>query len=448
MKIYRQWYRLIRLVRPREWSSLRYARELERNQWLGQEELQDISWRKLKKLLNHAYANVPFYRKRFDQMGITPVDIRTREDFCRLPLVCKDDIRANEDELVAQNYSKSRMHHDTTSGSTGVPIGVYHDRHYIPMENAAFLRLRRWFGVEPGDKVVWIWGRRDDIPLDTWSRRLITALKRERWFNAFRVSDEAMQSLAEMLVEWQPDCLAGYATSIYFFAQYVSSHHITGIRPRAVETTAGMLWPHEREAIEEAFRCKVFDRYGSHETGHIAAECEHHHMHVSCDVCYVEILTGGQPAADGEVGEIVVTPLYNYGMPLIRYRVEDVGAWDSQACPCGRGLPVLRELTGRTNSIITLPSGKYLYGGIFLTILEDILEIHRFRVHQPAKDRLEITLERGEGFSQEKIDLVRKRTIKLLGGEPVEVSVLAADEILPTASGKYLITTSDVPVEF
>jgi len=171
-------------------------------------------------------------------------------------------------------------------------------------------------------------------------------------------------------------------------------------------------------------------------------------MHISSDVCHVEVMARGQPAAEGEVGELVVTPLYNYGMPLIRYRVGDVGAWDSQPCPCGRGLPVLRELVGRTNSIITLPSGRYFYGGIFLTILENILEIRQFRVHQPTRDKLEITLAKGEGFSQEIVDVVRKRTVELLANEPVTVSIVVTDEILPTASGKYLVTTSDVPLSF
>lgn len=445
--MYRQLYRLMRIIRPREFRSLKYSRELERNQWLSRDELEHIEWQKLKKLLDHAYANVPFYRQRFQQVGLTPADIQTKKDFCRIPLLSKDDIRAHEDELIAQNYAEG-MKRDTTSGSTGIPIGVYHDHNYVPMENAAFTRLRRWFGVEPGDKAAWIWGRRDDLPADTWSARLITALKRERWLNAFRVSDEEMQSFAEMLVEWQPDYLVGYATSVYLFARHVSSHHIAEIHLKAVETTAGTLWPHERQMIEETFDCQVFDRYGSHETGHIAAECEYGRMHIACDVCCVQILTGGKPVSEGEVGEIVVTPLYNYGMPLIRYRIGDVGSWDTQACPCGRGLPALHEIVGRTNSIITLPSGKYLYGGIFLTILEDVLEIQQFRVHQPTKNKLEILLEKGDGFRQETIDLVHERTIKLLGDEPINVSILATNEIPPTVSGKYLVTTSDVPVEF
>jgi phenylacetate-CoA ligase len=445
--MYRLLYRLLRMMRPHEYLSRRYLRELERNQWRNLEELEDMSWRKLKSLLDHAYANVPFYRQRFEQAGITPADIQTREEFHRFPLLSKDDIRIYGDDLIAENYSKERMQRDSTSGSTGIPIAVYHDFHHVPIDNAAFTRSRRWFGVEPGDKAAWIWGRRDDLPADTWPARLLITLKRERWLNAFRVSDEEMQHFAEMLVEWQPDYLVGYATSVYFFAKHVSKNHITGIRLKAVETTAGTLWPHERKMIEETFGCKVFDRYGSHEIGHVAAECEHGRMHIFCDVCYMEVLSGGKLASQGELGEIVVTPLYGYGMPLIRFRIGDVGILDDEACPCGRGLPILRELVGRTNCIITLPSGKYLYGGIFLTILEDIIEIKQFRVHQPARDKLEITLERGDGFGQEIVELVRARAHKLLGDEAIQVSIQVTDEILPTVSGKYLVTSSDVPVE-
>jgi phenylacetate-CoA ligase len=448
MAMYRQLYQLMRMIRPREFLSRKYLRELEQNQWLSQDELRHLEWQKLKQLLDHAYANVPFYHERFTQVGLTPADIQTRADFCRVPLLSKDDIRTHVDDLIAQNYPKSRMRRDSTSGSTGIPLVVYHDHHSVPLDNAAFTRSRRWFGVEPGDKAAWIWGRKDDLPADVWSARLITALKRERWFNAFRVSDEEMQGFAQMLAEWQPDYLVGYATSIYHFARYVSSHHISKIHFKAVETTAGTLFPYQRQVIEETFGCKVFDRYGSHEVGHIAAECEHGRMHIFCDVAYVEVLSNGKPTSKKEIGEIVVTPLYNYGMPLIRFRIGDAGILDTRACPCGRGLPILRELVGRTNSIITLPSGKYLYGGIFLTILEDILEIQQFRVYQPARDKLEILLEKGDGFSQETIGLVRRRAIKLLADESVEVSILATDEILPTANGKYLVTTSDVPIDF
>jgi phenylacetate-CoA ligase len=133
---------------------------------------------------------------------------------------------------------------------------------------------------------------------------------------------------------------------------------------------------------------------------------------------------------------------------LIRFRVGDVGVLDERACPCGRRLPVLSEIVGRTNSIITLPSGRYLYGGIFLTILEDIPQVQQFRVRQPTKSKLEITLEKGPEFSEDTTSLVRERVRRLLSDEPVQVSILVTDEILPTASGKYLVTTSDVPMTF
>jgi phenylacetate-CoA ligase len=446
--MYRYLYRFIRIARPREFLSLKYLRELERSQWLSQDELQHVAWQKLKRLLDHAYENVPFYRQRFQRMGITPQGIQTREDFSQFPLLSKHDIRVHGDDLIAQNYAKSRMQRDSTSGSTGIPIVVYHDHHYDPIGYAAVTRSRRWFGVEPGDKGAWIWGRRDDVPADTWSARLTTAIKRERWLNAFRVSDEEMQRFAEKLVEWQPDYLAGYVTSVYFFAHHVSSHHITGIRLKAVETTAETLWPHQRQMIEKTFNCQVFDNYSSHEAGYISAECRHGRMHIFCDVCYIEVLTGDGRPSEGGIGEIVVTPLYSYGMPLVRFRIGDVGVLNTEPCPCGRGLPVLREVVGRVNSFITLPSGKYLHSRIFPTILDDILEIQQFRIHQSAKDELEILLERGDGFSQQTIDLVRTRATKLLGDEPVKISIRATDEILPTASGKYLVVSSDVPPDF
>ena len=199
--MYRQLYRLMRLAQPREFRTLKYTQELERNQWLSPDELQQLSWQKLKTLLDHAYTHVPFYRQRFQEIGLTAQDIRTEEDFRQIPLLTKDDIRENTDLLLATNYAKDKMTRKATSGSTGVPLVLYRDVDYNSADVAAFTRFRRWFGCEPGDKIAWIWGRRGDIAArPTLKQRL----KRERWLDGYRPTPAALQQFAEMLLQWQP----------------------------------------------------------------------------------------------------------------------------------------------------------------------------------------------------------------------------------------------------
>jgi phenylacetate-CoA ligase len=444
--MYRQLYRLMRLAQPREFRTLRYTQELERNQWLSPDELQQLSWRKLKTLLDHAYTYVPFYRQRFQEIGLTPQDIRTEEDFRQIPLLTKDDIRENTDLLLATNYAKDKMTRKATSGSTGVPLVLYRDLDYNSADVAAFTRFRRWFGCEPGDKIAWIWGRRGDISaLSTLKQRL----KRERWLDGYRPTPAVLQQFAEMLLQWQPTILAGYENVIYLFAEYLHSQNVTGIRPKVVETTAVTVWPHERELIERVFQAPVCDRYSSHEAGAvISAECPQRSKHIFSDFCYVEILADERPVPPGEMGEVVITPLYSFGMPLIRYRMADIATFASDPCPCGRGLPVLRDLVGRAGSIFTLPSGKLLYGGIFRHALTDLIAIRRFRFHQYSKDKIEVFLQRGEGFDDSVVSVVRESCLKLLDGEPVELKITVSDDMPTTAAGKLLVATSDVPVSF
>jgi phenylacetate-CoA ligase len=417
------------------------------DQWLSPEQIEDISWQKLRRLLVHAYEHVPFYQQRFQAIGLTPQDIKTREDFLRVPLLTKDDIRQHEDRLIARNFSRAKMKRTVTSGSTGVPFVTYHDHYFEAANVAAFARSRAWFGWKFGDKIAWIWGRREEIP-DTLPQKLIYRLKKERWMDGFRPAGENIREFAEMLQSWKPDLIAGYTNVIYLLAQYIINRDIRSVRPKFVETTAMKLWPHERELIQQAFQCPVSDRYGSHETGSIAAsECPAGNRHIFHDLCYLEILIDGRPAQAGEPGEVVATPLYAFGMPLIRYRVGDIASLNPERCSCGRGLPLMQDIEGRVTSIFTLPSGRLVYGGAFRHLaLKDTLAIKRFQVHQYTKERIEVTLERGAGFGDHIVDLIRKRCLAIIGDEPVELTIKVTDEIPTTISGKHLVTTSDVPV--
>lgn len=442
-------YRFLRRLQP-HWSTLQAMEaELERDQWLSRAELQAVAWRKLQALLEHAYQHVPYYRQQWTALGLTPRDIQTPADFEQLPLLTKEEVRQHSDQLIADNVERSRLQRVVTSGSTGEPFVTYHDGLYQAANVAAFARSRRWFGWEFGDKVAWVWGRRSELPQTVW-QRLQQRLKQERWLDGFRPTPERLQAFVAELRRWRPELVAGYTNVIVLLARYLLKQQITEIRPKVVETTAMNLWPQERELIQRAFQCPVSDRYGSHESGSVvAAECPVGNRHLFQDFCYVEILANGRPAAYGEPGEVVTTPLYAYGMPLIRFRVGDVAVLDAAECACGRGLPLLRDIVGRVTSLFTLPSGKLLYGGVFRhLVLKDLFSIRRLQVHQYTREKIEVILERGEGFEDSVVALVRQRCLEVLAGEPVELIITVTDEIPPTAGGKHLVTISDVPVEF
>ena len=445
--MHKQLYRLMRYaVNPYEFRTIKLTRELERNQWLSLEELQQVSWYKLKRLLEHAYVNVPFYRQRFKAVGITPKDIRTKEDFCQVPLLTKDDVRENTNLLLAKNYNKAKMDFSATSGSTGEPLVIYHDPGQIPANLAAFNRGYGWFKVDAYDKIAWIWGRRIGVQQQPTLRQ---RLKPERWLDGWNLTSEDLQQFAEELCRWKPTIIAGYANVIYLFAEYLANRNITDIQAKLVQTTAMAMWPQERMLIKQVFQCPVSDRYSSHEAGAIiSAECPEGSKHIFSDFCYVEIINDGQLVPPGENGEIIITPLYSFGMPLIRYRMDDVASWAGTKCSCGRGLPIFDEFVGRTNSLFTLPSGRFLHGMAFREPADGNMAIRRFRVHQYSKEKIEVFLQKGEDFDDRTLDKMRAHYLKLLGNEPVELKITITDDMPTTAAGKLLVATTDVPVTF
>ena len=446
--MYRQLYRWSWQLRPSKSLVIRYTRELEQQQWCGTSELNEISWQRLRHMINHAYENVPFYRQRFRAMGLSPQDIQTEHDLRQLPTTTKDDVREHPDQLIADGYARDKMKRVVTSGSTGVPFVTYHDQDFEAANIAAFARARRWYSWEFGDKVAWVWGRREALP-DSLKDKVVHHLKRERWMDGFHPTPERLQAFAQTLANWKPDLIAGYGNVIVLLAQHVLNNPNIVIRPRFVELTAMKMWPHERDLVQEAFQCPVADRYGSHETGSIVVyECPEGNRHIFSDLCHVEVLADGKPVRSGEPGEVVATPLYAFGMPMIRFRVGDIAILGEGQCPCGRGLPLMHDIEGRVTGIFTLPSGRPLYGGAFRhLVLKDSTAIKRFRVHQYARDQIEVTLEKGDGFDDSVVEVVRARCKSLLGDEPVVLTITVTDHIPTTASGKHLVTTSDVPYQ-
>jgi phenylacetate-CoA ligase len=177
-----------------------------------------------------------------------------------------------------------------------VPFVIYRDHISDATWVAAFARSRRWFGWEFGDKVAWIWGRRDEMS-QSFKQRLIFWLKQEQWLHGYHPTAAMLQQYAEVLARCKPDLLAAYANVIYPFAQYLDTNKITGIRPKMMETGGMVIEPHERQLIEQVFQCPVSDRYGSHETvSPVAAECPQGRRHIFSDLCYLEFLVDGRPA--------------------------------------------------------------------------------------------------------------------------------------------------------
>lgn len=363
---------------------LRHYRRLRRLQYDDPAAVRARQWAAVKSLLEHAHATVPFYRDRLDRAGLTPADVRGFDDYRRLPVLTKADLRAHGDRLLSDRFDRRRLGVKKTSGSTGVSVQVLVDEASLQWKRACTLLANEWSGWRFGEAMAMAWGNPEYLRQGWRGRLRNVLLQRATHLDTLKMDEAALARFAAGLRRRQPPLIFGHAHSLHLLAEYVRRTG-GGVRPRAIISTAMVLHRWQRRAIEEVFGCRVTDRYGCEEVSLIACECERHEgLHVNADGVYVEVLRDGRPAPPGEAGSLVVTDLTNRAMPMLRYQVGDVGVLADRRCPCGRGLPLLERLEGREADYVVTPAGE-LISGISLT--------ENFALHVPGVAQLQIVQE-------------------------------------------------------
>lgn len=434
------------LVRHRR--TMEYLKELERSQWFKREDLYDIQRVKLKALIKHAYANVPYYHRVFKDRGIHPSDIKRVEDLNRLPKLTKDDIRSNFNDMVATNFSCAEMIPYATGGSTGEPLQFYITKDYVNSKSASELRAYSWCGYRLGDKHVVLWGSPFDLKKSEELRnKIVNFLDRRIMLNCFRMSEESMGMYARRLKKFKPKIVRGYASAVYLFAKFMLHEGVDNIKPKAVITSAETLFDHERKTIEEAFGCEVYDFYGSREAGAISSECsEHSGYHISAENYVLECVKEGERVASGETGVILVTNLRNYVMPFIRYEIGDLGRLSDEVCSCGRGLPLMGSIEGRTTDIIVTQNGNFISTPV-LTLIFKNLPVKQYQVLQEKREKVTVKIVRGSGYSEKDTSYIMRGMRKFIG-KGVQIRLEFVDSISLTNSGKRKPIISKIPIEF
>jgi phenylacetate-CoA ligase len=417
--------------------------ELERNQWLSREENEEIQWRRIEQYLCEITTHVPYYRELFEREGLRVGDIQNQTDFERIPFLTKSDIRAAKDRIVTRDPLRKGIA-SNTGGSTGEPLYFHTDAAASPLRRANALRGMRWAGIDIGDRQAVIWGFHLDRP---FKERFTAAVKdyfsNIRYFSSFDMSEEAMERYARTMALFKTDLLLGYPSAVSRFAEFCKARRIGNIRPRTAMSSGERIFPHQAEMIRDVFRCPVFDRYGSNEFANVAQECDRHDgLHIFSDVMLVEVIhESGRPAESGELGEIVVTDLYNLYMPFLRYRTGDLAVPTLRECPCGRGLPLLDRIEGRTFDVVVTPDGRST-GGFFWTYLSRVVPgIKQFQIEQRDRSGIIFRMVPGPEWNDEyKKELERK--IKENMGPSFGVSFDVVNDIPLTPAGKFRFISS------
>lgn len=372
-------------------GAMRAYREILANEQLTLDELKNLNWRKTSQLLHHAYHNVPYYQSKFNTIGLHPNDITAPEYFSQVPILTRDDVIANFDALFAKGACRTRSKTVTTGGSTGTPVKIGQQRNVI--REAPKWQMLSWWGLSPATDMATLYR---ETPLTTLERLALAFVSWPRKVirgDATNLSPSEMNAFITAFQKHQPKLLHGYAGALDAVASAILEKGISVPPPRVVWSTAAPLSKVQEETITRAFGAPVCDQYGCSEVYFIAAECpEKDGLHIFSDSKRVEFVDDEScPVSDGQYGRIVVTNLEDYCFPLIRYVNGDTGRALPGICSCGRSLPRMDKVSGRTSDRIVLPDGTILAGEYLTTIFDDwTAAVARFQVVQKRTGAIEV----------------------------------------------------------
>lgn len=425
-------------------DSVALRKRLEQSQWWTTEQLEAYRVTRLRQFLRHAGQHVPYYRQLFARLNFDPDVVGSLDALRMLPRLTKSDIRANVEKLKADDHGPLTRYN--TGGSSGEPLIFYMGKGRKSHDVAAKWRATRWWGVDIGDTELVVWGSPLELGAQDRVRRLRDGLMRSHLLPAFEMSPGNLDRFVETIRATRPTMLFGYPSSLSLIAQHARQQDVAlntlGIR--VVFVTSEKLYDEQRAVISEVFACPVANGYGARDAGFIAHQCPSGSLHISAEDIIVETLDPqGRSVAAGEMGEIVVTHMATGDFPFVRYRTGDMGVLSNAPCTCGRSLPVLKEIQGRTTDFVVARNGTVMHGLALIYTVRDLPGIERFRIEQLSLDQTIVKVVAGVAFGpSEQARIVRDFKARL--GETVDVRVDRVSEIANEASGKFRYVISHV----
>ena len=419
-------------------NAYRLLVEARRNQWLKPSELEELQAKRLRAMIKHAYDNTEFYHRKFKDAGIRPEDIKNVDDLKRVPYTTKVEIRKNSTgSMIARGVDLKKCLVTETSGSTGIPTKVVYDPPANDFSKAINLRSHMENGLTFTSKWA-IFGDPHHFPKSSWFQKF--GILSPRWISVF----DPVEKQLEFLLKFKPDVISGYTSSILLLARAIKERGIEGINPKVVISTSELLDPGTREYINSVFNLKMVDHFGCVELNRTAWECgEHAGYHIDSDAVVMEFIHDGEAAVPGERGEIVYTGLYNYAMPLIRYDIGDIGVPGDEICPCGRGLPLMKIIEGRSDSFMQTPDGRIFAAMVWEPIMRRIPGFYLFKAIQEKEDLIRILVVKDQAFTESTAQQIVYDVHEVMG-EGMHVDVEVVEEIPRDKSGKVRCAVSKV----
>lgn len=429
-------------------DTVRIRRELEASQWLAPEALAALQLTRLKALLTTAGREVPYYRALFERLGFEPQAIRTVADLEQLPRLDKATIRAQSEALKRDGANDLATFN--TGGSSGEPLTFFIGKERVGHDVAAKWRATRWWGVDIGDPEIVVWGSPIELGAQDAVRQWRDRLMRTELLPAFAMNDETLDGFLATIRRKRPRMLFGYPSALAHIARHarLRGQAMDDLGIRVAFVTSERLYEDQRADIAQVFGCPVANGYGGRDAGFLAHECPQGGMHVTAEDVVLELTDeAGHAVPDGQPGEIVVTHLATRDFPFVRYRTGDVAVRDARRCTCGRGLPLLREIQGRTTDFVVASNGTVMHGLALIYILRELKGVRQFKIVQHSLEGVEVLVRDEPGVDHASCERTIVDGFRRRLGATVAVDVRWVDHVPSERSGKFRYVVSHVRTE-
>jgi phenylacetate-CoA ligase len=430
---------LLRIAKPQVIQKLQFLME---TQYYSPDTLRVMQAKKLVRILTYAKRNVPFYED-VNLRGMNHANVISY--LRKMPFMTKDILRESFSELKSSSFT-GRYRRNTSGGTTGEPVTFLQDNDYRTFGMASELLFHSWAGRKFYEPIIKLWGsERDTI---TGKKGILTHLKKLQniyILNSFRMNRELMWDYYHKIAKIQPSAMSGYVQSLMEFAQFLEENQQNNMTLKGIISTAGTLHEEVQNYLRDIFHCPILNLYGSRETNAIACSCTYNTgLHLNSLHHFVEVLTPeGKECAPGDTGEIYITTLNNKVMPLIRYKIGDLAIpMEQKPCPCGRGLPQVKRIVGRTVDIFKAIDGTLVDGEFFSHLFYDKPWVRKFQVRQISRSCINVSIV-GKRPAKQNLQELHKY-IKQVMGDACEVNFNFVKHIPSEDNGKFRYTISDV----
>jgi phenylacetate-CoA ligase len=417
-------------------------RDLVADQWKPYRELEQEQEKKLQHLIEFAYDQVPYYRTLFKTLGLQPRDIRSIEDLEKLPVLTKEIIKANWEELKPATLSSMDYSLHATGGSTGTPMEFRLSNYDRFLGGALLYRGLGYGGYDIGDRIVFLMGSES---LARGQPRIVSKVhelvRNTRKFSAHDMGEADLHRYAGVLASFRPRFMRGYPSSIQFFARWLNENDVAIPSIDAIFTNGETLFPHMRKVIGDTFDCEVFNNYGLNDGGVGAFECqEHSGLHIDTERSIMEVVDQDNRQLMSGEGAVLATSLYNFAMPFIRFSTGDIATLADTECDCGRHSKLLSQVKGRSADILVTPEGKSVHGWFFNSLLyEPSNGIKEYQVIQTAIDTITIKIVPDRHYDETKLSTIREKIAQKSSGWTIQFEVVEAIDRTRLGKFKYII---------